>query len=196
MKCAVVKFVKPWTLSHFSEKQIPATLIRPYDQNAPRKIGEASPAGWLHPRVSGPEVVEGPGSVIISPTWLGPVSVWRQQDYRNCWKLWRISSPSRDTAPATLPRGKAGMKMYEKNLLTGQQQSHKSRGQFKVQKMFFHCITHACQHSKTQTNIDMHTKRAGSNRLRTQVLLPPHHFWSTNQLSSSNHVALLGTFPI
>jgi len=31
---------------------------------------------WLHPRESGPEVVQGPGGVTTSPTLLGPVLVW------------------------------------------------------------------------------------------------------------------------
>jgi len=36
---------------------------------------------WLNPRESGPEIVQGLGGVIASPTLLGPVLVWSQQNY-------------------------------------------------------------------------------------------------------------------
>jgi len=37
---------------------------------------------WLHPRESGPEVVQGQGKVTTSPTLLGPVLVRDQQNYQ------------------------------------------------------------------------------------------------------------------
>jgi len=46
-------------------------LVRPYAQNVPGKIGEVSPSGYtLHPRETGPEVVQGPGGVTF-PASLG-----------------------------------------------------------------------------------------------------------------------------
>ena len=60
---------------------------------------------WFHPRESGPEVVQGPGGV-VSPTLLGPVLVWHQQNWDCCWPC-GISSPPRAAVPATLLRGKA-----------------------------------------------------------------------------------------
>jgi len=59
-------------------------LVRPCVQNVLRKIGEESPSSYsLHPRESGPapEVVQGPGGVTTSPTLLGTVLVWSQQNY-------------------------------------------------------------------------------------------------------------------
>jgi len=35
----------------------------------------------LHPLESGPKFVQGPGGVTTSPTLLGPVLVWDQQNY-------------------------------------------------------------------------------------------------------------------
>jgi len=47
-----------------------------YIQNVPGKNSELSPLGYsLHP------LENGPGSVTISPTLLGPVLVWKQQNY-------------------------------------------------------------------------------------------------------------------
>jgi len=52
-------------------------LVRPGVQNVPAKNGEQSPSGCsVHPRESGPEVVQGPGGVTTSPTLLGPVMVF------------------------------------------------------------------------------------------------------------------------
>jgi len=57
-------------------------LVRPCVQNVPGKISEVSPSGYsLHPRESSLEVVQGPGGVTTSPTLLGPVLVWSQQNY-------------------------------------------------------------------------------------------------------------------
>jgi len=74
-KCAAVQFVKPWTSSHFSESRDPlATLVLPCDQNVFVRIGEASlatPTGkWSMGR---------PKSRWSD--FLGPVLVWRQQNY-------------------------------------------------------------------------------------------------------------------
>jgi len=51
-------------------------LVRPCVQNVPGKIGEVNRSGYsLHPRESGPVVVQGPGSVTTSPTLLGLLGV-------------------------------------------------------------------------------------------------------------------------
>jgi len=56
-------------------------LGRPCVQNVPGEIDEVSPSGYsLHPRESGPEVVQGPGGMTKS-LLLGPVLVWSQQNY-------------------------------------------------------------------------------------------------------------------
>ena len=48
-KCAAVKFVKRWMPSHLSsERETLATAVQSRDQNAPRNIGEESPACWTH----------------------------------------------------------------------------------------------------------------------------------------------------
>jgi len=58
-------------------------LVRPCVQNVPGKNGELSCSGYrLHPRESGPEVVQGLGDMATSPTLLGPVLVWSQNYLR------------------------------------------------------------------------------------------------------------------
>jgi len=57
-------------------------LIRPRVQNVPGNNSGVSPSGYsLHPLESGPKFVQGPGGVTTSPTLLGPVLVWNQQNY-------------------------------------------------------------------------------------------------------------------
>jgi len=57
-------------------------LVRPCVQNLPGKIGKVSRLGYsLHPRESGPEVVQGPDGVTTSPSLHGPVLLWSQQNY-------------------------------------------------------------------------------------------------------------------
>jgi len=56
-------------------------LVRPCVQNVQRKIDQESPLARLHPRENGPKVVQGPGGVTTSPTLLGAVLVWSQQNY-------------------------------------------------------------------------------------------------------------------
>ena len=75
-KSTGLKPVKPRMPSHFSESRDPN--YRPCVQNVPGK----NFSGYsLHPRESGPKFVQRPGSVTISPTLLGPVLVWSQQNY-------------------------------------------------------------------------------------------------------------------
>ena len=63
---------------------------------------------WLSPRESGPEVVQGLVGVTTSPTLLGPVLLWSLQNYVKLLLTVRYSK-------ATLPKGKAGIKMNEMN---------------------------------------------------------------------------------
>jgi len=57
-------------------------LIRPRVQNVPGNNSGVSPSGYSqHPRESCPKFVQWPGRVTISPTLLGPVLVWIQQNY-------------------------------------------------------------------------------------------------------------------
>jgi len=69
--------------SLFSVSRDPSyAIVRPCIQHVPGKNGELSPSGYsLHPLESGPEFVQGPGGVTTSPTLLGPVMVWSQQNY-------------------------------------------------------------------------------------------------------------------
>ena len=82
-------------------------LVRPCAQNVPRKIGQVSPSGYsLHPRESGPEVVQGPGGMTTYPSLHGPVLVWSQH-WDGCWS-WGSSRPPKNAGPGTLPRRKPG----------------------------------------------------------------------------------------
>jgi len=55
-----------------------AFRVRPRDQNAAGKIDESC---WLRLQKSDLEVDQESGRVITSPTLLGPVLVWSQQNY-------------------------------------------------------------------------------------------------------------------
>jgi len=93
-------------------REIPATLVRPCVQNVPGKSGETRPAGYT----PGKAVKRTPKGQVewlhlrpcLVPSWCGASkTIWDC-----CWS-WGISSPPRAAAPATLLRGKAGMKMNE-----------------------------------------------------------------------------------
>ena len=70
----------------------------------------------LNPRGSDLDVVQGLDGVTASPTLLGPVLVWSQQNYLKLLLTVRYSKFSMDVAPATFPRGEAGIKMNEMNI--------------------------------------------------------------------------------
>ena len=53
---------------------------------------------WLNPWESDPNVIQGPGGVTLSPTLLGPIFVWRQQNYLKL--LLGFPSPPMGVAPA------------------------------------------------------------------------------------------------
>jgi len=58
-------------------------LARPYVENVAGNNGELSPSGYrLHLWESDPKFVQGPGEVTTSPTLLGPVLLWSQQNYQ------------------------------------------------------------------------------------------------------------------
>ena len=69
-----MKFVKTRVSSPSPPNaEIPATIFRPRDHNAPGKIGEASPvaAGYIHEEMA--RGLSRAGGLITSPTLLGPV---------------------------------------------------------------------------------------------------------------------------
>jgi len=90
-------------------QKIPATLFQPYVQNLPRKISEASLAGYNHGKASersSKDQVEWPHLRRCSgPSWCGP----RGTLWDCCWS-WGISGPPRAAAPATFPKWKTGTK--------------------------------------------------------------------------------------
>ena len=89
-------------------------LVRPCVQNVSGKNGEISPSGYnLHLRESGPEVVQGPGVLTTSPTLLGPVLVWSQQNYPGLLLIVRYFGSSWGCCPRESPKGKAGTKLSE-----------------------------------------------------------------------------------
>ena len=98
------------------EREISATAVRSRDRNAPRKIGEASPAGYTHGKAaqrSTEDQVVGlyllPGLV---PSWCGGI--------RTIWRFVltvRYFESSRAAVSATLLRGRVGMKRNEKIFL-------------------------------------------------------------------------------
>jgi len=51
--------------------------------------------------------------MITSPTLLGPILVWSQQNYQRLLKSMMYMSPPSAAAPTTLLRGKSGVKMDE-----------------------------------------------------------------------------------
>jgi len=77
-KSTGLKSAKPrMSTSHFSESRDASYVSSAmYIQNASGNNSELSPLGYsLHLLESGP------GGVTISPTLLGPVLVWKQQNY-------------------------------------------------------------------------------------------------------------------
>ena len=100
--CAAVKFAEPWMLNHFSES-------RDHSYTGSAMCPECPSKHWwgkscrLHPRKGGPEVDQGPGGAITSPTLLGFV-IWCEvsRTIGNCWKPWSILSLPRATSPRML----------------------------------------------------------------------------------------------
>jgi len=74
-----------------------------------------SSSGWVRTSKWSPftTLVQASSGVTISPTLLGPVLVWSSKNIIDCCWPWGISSPPRAAVPATLPRGKASLKMNE-----------------------------------------------------------------------------------
>jgi len=88
------------------------TLVPPWIQNAPQKTGEACPAGETHGKateMSSKDQLDWRHlRPCLVPSWCGASrTIWNC-----CWSR-GIPSPSGAVAPATLPRGKAGMKMND-----------------------------------------------------------------------------------
>jgi len=62
------------------ESRGPSYVGQPYVQIAPGRNIEESPAGYSHGKAAH-KVFKGPGGVTTSPTLLGTVLVWSQQNY-------------------------------------------------------------------------------------------------------------------
>jgi len=81
-KSTGLKSVKPGTSSHFSELRDPSYVCSAMYPECLRKEWRTKPSGCsLHPRESRPEFDQGAGGVTTSPTLLGPVMAWSQQNY-------------------------------------------------------------------------------------------------------------------
>jgi len=98
-----------WMPSYITEARDFSCYVSGMCPECPRKDRRGK-SYWLHSREIGPGVDQGPGSVISPPTWLDPVEEQTIWDWRWSWGNWR---PSRADASATLPRGKADMKINE-----------------------------------------------------------------------------------
>ena len=99
-------------------REILTRLVRPCVHNAPGKIVEASPAGYIYGKAakrSPKDQAEWlhPGPCLV-PSWCGASRTMRDC----CWPR-DISSPPRAAAHTTLPRRKAGMKLNEKINIRG-----------------------------------------------------------------------------
>jgi len=104
-KWTAVKFVNPWTSSHFSsELRDPTYVVSAMCPGCPRQNCRGK-SGWLHPRESSPAVVHRPGGVTTFPRWLDPALVWSW----DCCCSWGIWSPLRHAAPATFAIWNADM---------------------------------------------------------------------------------------
>jgi len=68
---------------------------------------------WLHTQESGPEVDQGPGGGTTSPTLLGPVLMWIQQNYLKSLLTVKYLESCLGCCPSDPPQRKAGMKMNE-----------------------------------------------------------------------------------
>jgi len=83
--------------------EIPATLVLPCIQNVSQKNGEASPPGYTHGKVAQRSLKDQVEWLHLRPCLVQSI----------CWPWCTSSSISRAAARATLPKGKASMKMNE-----------------------------------------------------------------------------------
>ena len=103
-----------WCQATSPNREIPPMLVRPCVQNVSEKNGELSPSGCSqYPRESSPEVVHWPGGVTTSPTLLGPVLVWSEQNYLRLLLIVRYFGSSLGYFSRDSPQGRAGTKMSE-----------------------------------------------------------------------------------
>ena len=77
-----LKSVEPRMSSHFPESRDPSYINSPMYPECRRKEWQTKSFGLQStPRESGPKFAQGLVGVITSPTFLGPVLVWSQQNY-------------------------------------------------------------------------------------------------------------------
>ena len=96
--CAVVKFAEHRMSKHFSELREHNHVSSAMYPQCPTKDWWGK-CCWLNPRESHPNVVQGPGGVTSSPTLLGPVLVWSQQNYLKLLLIVRFSKSSYGCCP-------------------------------------------------------------------------------------------------
>ena len=104
-------------------REIPATLFRPSVQNAPGKIGEASPAGYTHRKTTKRFPKDQVEWLHLRPC-MAPSWCWDSRTTWDCCWPWGISSPPRDVAPRPSPEENwAGTRM-KKLIIQGSIHDH------------------------------------------------------------------------
>ena len=109
-KCVAVKFAEPWMSNHFSESRDHSYVVSATCPECATKNWRGK--RWLNLRESGPDV-QRLGWMTTSPTLLGHVLVWRQQNYLKLQLTVRYSESSWYCCPTILPTGKTGMELNE-----------------------------------------------------------------------------------
>jgi len=95
-KCAAVKVAEPWMWNHISSELREHRyqyICFGHVSRIPTKDWRGK-SSWLNQRKRGSEVIQGLGLVTTSPTLLGLVLVWSQQNYLKLLLAVRYSKPS------------------------------------------------------------------------------------------------------
>jgi len=109
IKGAAVKFPEPWMLNHFSELADNSYIGSLMCPECPTKEFRGKFC-WLSTRESGPEIAQVLVGVTTSPTLLGPVLLWSQENYlKLLFTVW-YSKSSWGCFPATSLEGKRAWK--------------------------------------------------------------------------------------
>jgi len=115
--------------------------------------------------------------VTTSPTLLGPVLVWSQQNYLILLLIMRyFVSSYRVAAPATIPREKEGMKMNKKMNWISQQKSEKQSVQISVQNQIFPFIFAT---SAWNIKVNKRSSIYFCPTFKNFALVLEYHCWST-----------------
>ena len=81
-----------------------------WNMGAPKFCLAPAPSNFVTP------LDQGPSGVITSPTWLGPILLWRQQSCQRAENHEVFRDLLGAALPATLRRGTSGVKMNEEKL--------------------------------------------------------------------------------